>query len=92
MSHTDESCLDDSSKQPTISSVTYNMKEQLYTYFRLLAGGSMISFCIRILLRSAGVPMKPPIIPPTAAIPIFSQKDIFSPGLVMNSLAVCKQE
>jgi hypothetical protein len=36
--------------------------------------------------------MKPPIIPPTAAIPIFSTNAIFSPGLVMNSLAACKQE
>jgi hypothetical protein len=36
--------------------------------------------------------MKPPIIPPTAAIPIFSLKDIFSPGCVMNSLAACEQE
>jgi hypothetical protein len=36
--------------------------------------------------------MKPPIIPPTEAIPIFSQKDTFSPGLVINSLAACEQE
>jgi hypothetical protein len=48
------------------------MNTKFYTYFLLLAGGSLISFCIRILMRSAGVPMKPPIIPPTAAIPIFS--------------------
>lgn len=36
--------------------------------------------------------MKPPIIPPTDAIPIFSQKDTFSPGLVINSLAACEEE
>jgi hypothetical protein len=70
----------------------HNMKEKMYTYFRLLAGGSLISFCIRILIRSAGVPMNPPIIPPTDAIPIFSQKDTFSPGLAINSLAACEQE
>lgn len=55
----------ESSRKHATNKHTYD--KLLITYFLRCSGGSLISFCIRTLTKSAGLPTSPPAKPPSPA-------------------------